>query len=229
MLIINGFINGKSSVNYQSKPDKVSFKAAIPKEVLMSKEVEKMESVYLKKFPDIFGASFNKKFLDPWNKFLAKQGVKISYSKDTLILPANDFIMKDRRVENAVAAELVDKDGHNIIYNPSGWKGIREPIKGATNNDAAVNLLYSLTHNKMEMNDGSIGFPNPLKNVEIPQKLRDVTEETAMTLRGVKDNWEINVDDTTDKGGSFLKQVLIRLMPEGQVQKTASKSLNMMA
>lgn len=229
MLKINGFINGKSNVNYQSKSDNISFKAISSKEAFMRKEVEKMESAYLKKFPDIFGASFNKKFLVPWIKFLEKYGVKISYSKDTLILPANDFIMKARRVENAVAAELVDKDGHNIIHNPSGWTGIREPIKGATNNDAAVNLLYSLTHNKMEMNDGSIGFPNPLKGVEIPQKLRDATEETAMVLRGFKSNWELNVDDTTDKGGSFLKQVLIRLMPEGQVQKPANKSLQINA
>lgn len=214
---------------YQSNKTMISFKSAGSKALEMDKCVSELEDVYLHQFSDIFGKNFVKKFLTPWESFLSKYGVKITCSKDSLIIPANDFIMKDRRVENAVAVELVDKNNHNIIYNPSGWQGIREPIKGATSNDATVNLLYCLIHNKMKMNDNSIGFPNPLQRVEVPEKLKQITDEVAMVLNGFKANWNFSVDDTSDKGGKFLKQVLIRLMPEGQIKKTTKKSLQVNA
>ena len=221
-------VNNSRQAQFQSKPDTVSFKSANQKVyVEMNKLTTEMEDAYLKNFPDMFGENFEKNFLKPWKRFLSKHGVKISYSKDSVYTPANEFIKKSRRVEDGVAADLVDKNGHSIIYKSGEWVGIKEPVKGVTKNDVTVKLLYNLVHNKMEMNDNSFkAFPNPLQGVKIPDELKKTTDDISMVLTGFRTGWEYNVDDTVDKGALYLKKILIRLMPEKQPAKIASKSIH---
>lgn len=230
VLKIDGFINGKSNVNYQSKPDKVSFKGKIPVAADMLEAAKDLEAAYLKENPDIFGDSFNKKFLHPWKKFLAKYGVKIIYKPDKMVISAGDDILKGRRIENAVAAELVDKNGRLIIHNPGTWTSMREPIKGVTKNDATVALLYNLVHNRMIMNDNSApAFSNPLVGVKYPEKLKQAADEVAMGLLVVKMQWGHSVFGKEDKSGSLLKQVFGKLMPEKLPAEKGNKSLQINA
>lgn len=219
-----------------SQNNAVSFKAAnISKPVVvdttkiifkMTKLTDDLEKGYLKKFPDLLGKGFTDNFLNPWNDFLSKHGVKMVYSKDSIYIPPNEFIKEGRRIENVVAADLVStKYNRSIIFNTNEWRGINEPIKGITQNDAAVKLLYNLTHDKMTMMDGTFeSLASPLNGVEIPEKLKKVTDEIYMVLTGFKTGWAYNIDNSNDKCGLFFKKVRIRLMPENGTNLLDAKS-----
>lgn len=196
----------------------------------MTKLTNSLEKTYLKSFPDLFGKSFTDNFLKPWNDFLAKHGVRISYDNGSVYIPPNEFIKKGRRIENGVAADLVStKYNRSIIFNTNEWCGINEPIKGITQNDATVKLLYNLIHDKMTMMDISFeALSSPLEGVEFPEKLKSITDEVYMVLTGLKTGLQCNMDNSNDKGGLFFKKVLIRLMPENlpNVSETKSAHLN---
>lgn len=219
-----------------NRKNEVAFKASgISKPVIanttdiileMTKITNSLEKTYLKSFPDLFGKGFTKNFLDPWNEFLAKHGVKIVYSKDPIYIPPNEFIKEGRRLENGVAADLVStKYNRSIIFNTNEWYGINEPIKGITQNDATVKLLYNLVHGKMDMMDSTFeALASPLDGVKFPEKLKITTDEVYMILTGLKTNLQYNMDNANDKGGLFFKKVLIRLMPEKTPSISSPKS-----
>lgn len=196
----------------------------------MTKLTNSLEKTYLKSFPDIFGKGFTDNFLNPWNDFLVKHGVKIVYSKDPIYIPPNEFVKEGRRLENGVAADLVStKYNRSIIFNTNEWYGINEPIKGITQNDATVKLLYNLIHDKMEMMDSTFeALASPLEGVKFPDKLRQTTDDVYMVLTGLKTGLQCNMDNSNDKGGLFFKKVLIRLMPENlpNILSTKSPHLN---
>lgn len=208
-------VNNSKQVILQSKPDTVSFKANNEITKLFDKQVNSITKAFLKEYSDIFGVNFQEKFLDPWAGFLYQHESFLQYSTEPFRISTNLMHLSDYRVENGVAATLVDKKDRSIIYNTGKFIGFNEPITGVTINEAIVQLLKDLAEGKLVLNDGSDRFsPNPLKGVEIPKKLKNNAVRVSKLLADFRVGWELTRIDTEDLKVKRLQKALKTLMPE---------------